>query len=78
MRFRPRAVLSLGALLPLLPGSAAACAVCFGGAAGNKGLLDGIWWGIIILLTVTMSMLGGIGWLLYKVEKNRPADETRG
>jgi hypothetical protein len=71
--------LSLAALLPLLPGSAAACAVCFGGATGaNKGLLDGIWWGIILLLSVTMSMVGGIGWLLYKVEMNRIAEEARG
>ncbi|MDD5301961.1 MAG: hypothetical protein PHS14_02545 [Elusimicrobia bacterium] len=78
MRVRLRAVLSLAALLPLLPGSAAACAVCFGGAAGAKGLFDGIWWGIIILLSVTMSMIGGIGWLLYKVEKDRPAHENQG
>jgi hypothetical protein len=65
-------------LLPLLPGSAAACAVCFGGAAGNKGLFDGIWYGIVVLLSVTMSMVGGIGWLLYKVEKHRLAHEARG
>ncbi|MCR4296773.1 MAG: hypothetical protein NUW21_14665 [Elusimicrobia bacterium] len=66
------------ASLAFLPGSAAACAVCFGGAPGNKGLFDGIWWGIVVLLTVTMFMVGGIGWLLYKVEKDRPADETGG
>lgn len=71
-------VLRLAALLPLLPGSAAACAVCFGNAPGNKGLLDGIWWGIILLLSVTMSMVGGIGWLLYKVEKDRLSQEGRG
>ena len=70
--------LSLAALLPLLPGSAAACAVCFGNTPGAKGLLDGIWWGILILLTVTMSMVGGIGWLLYKVEKARLASEAHG
>ena len=67
------------ALLPaLIPGAASACAVCFGGSQANKGLIDGFWWGIIVLLTVTMSMVGGIGWLLYKVEKDRPADETGG
>jgi hypothetical protein len=70
--------LGAAALLAALPGSAAACAVCFGGAASNKGLLDGIWWGIVVLLTVTMFMVGGIGWLLYKVEKDRPADEHGG
>ncbi|MBI4060008.1 MAG: hypothetical protein HY403_01115 [Elusimicrobia bacterium] len=63
---------ALPAALPaLLPGSAAACAVCFGKAPGNQGLLDGIWWGIILLLSVTLSMVGGIAWLLYRVEKDR-------
>lgn len=70
--------LSLAALLPLLPGAAAACAVCFGNAPGSKGLIDGIWWGIIILLSVTMSMVAGVAWLLYKVEKSRLAHETPG
>ncbi|PIR18685.1 MAG: hypothetical protein COV48_06155 [Elusimicrobia bacterium CG11_big_fil_rev_8_21_14_0_20_64_6] len=69
--------LSLAALLALLPGYAAACAVCFGGAAENKGLFDGIWWGILILLSVTMSLLGSIAWLLYNVEKNRLAAENK-
>ena len=70
--------LALVALLPLLRGSAAACTVCFGGAKSNPGLFDGIWWGIVLLLSVTMSMVGGIGWLLWKVEKNRLAQEARG
>lgn len=73
MRFLGAAI-----LLAALPGSAAACAVCFGNDPGNKGLFDGIWWGIVVLLTVTMFMVGGIGWLLYKVEKDRPADEHGG
>ncbi len=63
------------ALIPLLPGPVAACAVCFGKAPGNQGLFDGIWWGIILLLSTTMGMIGGIGWLLYKVEQNRRAEE---
>ena len=71
--------LPLFALLSAVPGGAAACAVCFGKATpGTQGLLDGIWWGIAILLTATMSMVGGIGWLLYKVEKGRLANEARG
>lgn len=63
------------AAVALLPGSAAACAVCFGKAPGAQGLFDGIWWGIVLLLTTTMCMVGGIGWLLWKVEKSRPAEE---
>lgn len=68
---------SLGlAFIPLLPGSAAACAVCFGKVSGQQGLFDGIWWGIVLLLTVTMSMVSGIGYLLWKVEKSRPVEDT--
>ena len=70
--------LSLAALLAALPGSAAACSVCFGNAQSNKGLIDGFWWGIVLLLLVTMSMVGGIGWLLYTVEKQRLAEEKGG
>lgn len=68
--------LSLAALL--LPAPAAACVVCFGRAPGSQGLFDGIWWGIVLLLSVTMSMVAGVAWLLYKVEKHRLADEARG
>jgi hypothetical protein len=67
----------LAALLSLLPGPAAACAVCFGGADGAKGLFSGIWWGIVLLLGTTMGMLGGIGWLLWKVERSRRGREVQ-
>ncbi len=71
--------ISLAALLALLPSAAAACAVCFGKATpATQGLFDGIWWGIIVLLSITMSMVGGIGWLLYKVERHRNKAEARG
>jgi len=70
--------LRLAALLPLLPGSAAACAVCFGNAPENKGLIDGFWWGIILLLSITMCMVSGIGWFLWKVEKSRLSEEAGG
>ncbi len=70
--------LSLAALLPMLPSAASACAVCFGQTSANQGLFDGIWWGIILLLSATMSMVGGIGWLLYRVEKNRLDHEAQG
>lgn len=69
---------ALAALLALAPASASACAVCFGASPDAKGLLDGVWWGIVLLLAVTMSMVGGIAWLLYTVEKSRVAEEPRG
>lgn len=62
-------LLSLALSLALLPGSAAACAVCFGKTSDSQGLLDGIWWGIVLLLTITMSLVGSLGWFLYKTEK---------
>lgn len=68
--------LPLAGLLPLLAGRAGACAVCFGKSDGNRGLADGFWWGIVLLLLVTMSLVGGIGWVLWSVEKGR--GEVRG
>lgn len=67
----------LAAAFAFAPGSAAACATCFG-QAQSGGVFDGIWWGIVLLLTVTMSLVGGIGWTLYKVEKGRLEREARG
>ncbi|UPT75839.1 MAG: hypothetical protein M0D55_09290 [Elusimicrobiota bacterium] len=67
--------LRLAALLALLPGSAAACAVCFGGQSEAQGLVDGIWWGIVLLIAVTFTMVGGIAWFFWKVEKNKLAQE---
>jgi hypothetical protein len=72
-----RSVLLAGPLVLAASGRAAACAVCFGNAPGAKGLLDGIWWGIILLLTATMSMVAGIGYALYSVERSRLAAEER-
>ena len=63
---------------PLLVRSAAACAVCFGKADGAKGLIDGIWWGIVLLIAVTMSLVSAIGYALYAVEKNKLANEAKG
>ena len=63
-------VLALAAL-SALPRAAGACAVCFGQADGKNGLLTGIGWGIVVLLSVTMSLLGGIGWALWSVERDR-------
>lgn len=66
----------LPALLALAPNAASACAVCFGKSEGAKGLLDGLWWGIILLLTATFATVGGIGWALWKVEKAREKSEA--
>lgn len=61
-------------LLPVLllaPRAASACAVCFGGGDGKSGLSQGFWWGIVVLLAVTMSLVGAIGYALWTVERRR-------
>jgi hypothetical protein len=64
---------ALAALLVALARAASACSVCFAGGDGKGGLSHGIWWGIMILLVVTMSMIGCIGWAVWSVEKRREA-----
>lgn len=50
---------------------ASACAVCFGQATDARGLYDGLWWGVVFLLAVTMSLVGGIGWAVWSIERGR-------
>ncbi|MEK7389208.1 MAG: hypothetical protein AAB036_05890 [Elusimicrobiota bacterium] len=61
----------------LLPAPAAACSVCFGPSKGAQGLFDGLWWGIIVLLSTTMILLGSLAWLLWKVETRRRCLEIK-
>lgn len=68
--------LLLAAALVFLPRAARACAVCFGAADGQKGFFDGLWWGIVVLLAVTMSLVGGIGWTVWSVERRRLAEDA--
>lgn len=63
--------LPLAAALLLAPRAASACAVCFGGGDGKSGLSHGIWWAIVLLLAVTMSLVAAIGYALYSVEAGR-------
>lgn len=65
-----RAALAAAAVLAL-PRAAGACAVCFGGLDGKAGLASGFWWAIVLLLSVTMSLVGAIGWTLWSVERRR-------
>lgn len=69
----PRA---LAAALLLVPRAAGACAFCFGQADGKSGLLNGFWWGIVVLLVVTMSLVGGIGYAIWTVERGRAARDA--
>ena len=62
---------ALAAALLALPRAASACAVCFGGVDNKSGLVAGFWWAIVLLLSVTMSLVGAIGWTLWSVERRR-------
>ncbi len=62
---------ALAAFPLLIPLPAGACAVCFGGLDNQSGVAAGFWWAIVLLLTVTMSLVGGIGWTLWTVERRR-------
>lgn len=62
------------ALLALLASPASACSVCMGGGSGGTGA-EGWRWAILLLLGVTMSLVGGVAWALWRVEKARAAAE---
>jgi hypothetical protein len=62
---------ALAAVLTLAPRAASACAVCFGQADGKVGFYRGIFWGIVILLAVTMGLLGGIVGAVWAIERDR-------
>jgi hypothetical protein len=68
--------LILPAALLALPRAARACAVCFGQADGKSGLFNGFWWGIVVLLAVTMSLVAGIGWAVWSIERARAARDA--
>ena len=67
---------SLLAAFLLLPGAANACSVCFGKSEGTAGLASGLWWGIMLLLSVTMLLVGTIGYTLWSVEQRRQARDA--
>ncbi|NNN06646.1 MAG: hypothetical protein HKL90_12155 [Elusimicrobia bacterium] len=55
----------------VLPAAACACPVCFGTLVNNQGLASGIWWGIMILLTVTLTLVAAIGCTVWSIERRR-------
>jgi hypothetical protein len=61
----------LAAALLVLPRAASACAICFGGLDNKSGLARGFWWGIVILLGITMSLVGAISYTVWRVERRR-------
>jgi len=62
---------ALAAAALLAPRAASACAACFGALDKQAGAANGFWWAIVVLLTVTMSLVGGIGYAVWSVERRR-------
>jgi len=63
----------------LIPAAGArACAVCFGVSANSLGFFRGIAVGIAVLLAFTFSMIAGLVWVVWRVEKNRALCEKHG
>jgi uncharacterized ion transporter superfamily protein YfcC len=63
-------------LFAVLPQTAHACAVCFG-KSDNLGLIQGITWGIVVLLAFTFSSITGIYLFVRRIENERAASERR-
>jgi hypothetical protein len=61
----------LPAVLLLAPRAAGACAICFGAVDTNLGFYTGLNWAILTLLVVVLSLVGGIGYAMWSVEKER-------
>jgi hypothetical protein len=64
---------ALSAVLLLAPRAASACEYCFGQADGKNGLLNGFWWAVVTLILITMALVGGIGYAIWTVERERAA-----
>jgi len=58
--------------LLLLAEAARACGVCFGD--DGSGLVLGLQWGIVLLLTCTASLVGGLFYTIYRIEAARADD----
>jgi len=67
---------TLFAALLLAPRAAGACAVCFGAVDANAGFFTGLGYAIITLVTVVLSLVGGIGYAMYSVERERARERA--
>jgi hypothetical protein len=67
---------SLFAALLLAPRAASACAICFGAVDTNAGFYTGLSWAILTLLVVVLSLVGGIGYAMYSVEREREREHA--
>ncbi len=55
---------------------AQACAVCFGAGKGNEGIINGLTWGIIVLLGATALLLGSLILAVWRMEIHKRAHDA--
>ncbi len=55
----------------LLSTAASACPICFGGLDDKRGLAAGLWWLVVIMLSLVLAMIGAIGWTFWTIERRR-------
>ncbi|MBI4376417.1 MAG: hypothetical protein HY549_08205 [Elusimicrobia bacterium] len=63
-------------LLPFFWSEARACAVCFG-QADQPGLLSGLGWGLVVLLSFTFLGISGIVLAAWRIERRRNWAEAK-
>ena len=61
-------------LLALNPISAMACSVCYGDP--DSDMSRGLGWGIVVLLGVVVTVLGGIGTFFVHIAKKSSTDKV--
>ncbi len=61
------------AALLIVPRAASACAICFGATDTQKGFFTGLGWAIITLVSLVLTLIGGIGYAMWTVERERAA-----
>ena len=67
----------LSAVLLLAPRAASACAICFGAVDTQKGFFTGLGYAILTLVTVVLSLVAGIGYVMWTVERDRARSEKK-
>lgn len=68
---------ALAAALLLAPRLSRACAICFGATDTHAGFFTGLGWAILTLLVVVLSLVAGIGYAMWTVERARARAEKK-
>ncbi|MDE2491528.1 MAG: hypothetical protein KGM24_11820 [Elusimicrobia bacterium] len=64
-----RAALAAALLTPA--GTASACSVCFGAVDAHLRFFSALSWAIIAMLATALSLIGGIAWTIWSIDRKR-------